>query len=155
MVRSDPKLYEVGPFLFGFTSSYRMGQLLGYKFHPPVHASDCPIEKFMATSFIDAVRTTFKDGGYAITLNGQESGGSFLVGYRGRLFRVCDDFQVGEAALGYDAVGCGAEVALGALYAARARSPIDRLKIALSAAESMSAGVRAPFIFLKNNGSAQ
>jgi hypothetical protein len=28
-VRKDPKLFKVGEFLFGYTSSFRMGQLLG------------------------------------------------------------------------------------------------------------------------------
>ncbi len=36
-VRRDPKIYRVGDFLFGFTSSFRMGQLpfdyVGIKIH--------------------------------------------------------------------------------------------------------------------------
>ncbi|XVV11230.1 hypothetical protein ACQP2X_41330 [Actinoplanes sp. CA-131856] len=29
-VRSDSKVFQVGPYLMGFTTSYRMGQLLRY-----------------------------------------------------------------------------------------------------------------------------
>jgi len=41
---------------------------------------------------------------------GQEAGGTFLVGYRGRLFRVDSDYQVGESVNNYCAVGCGADL---------------------------------------------
>lgn len=145
-VRRDPKIYRVGDFLFGFTSSFRMGQLLGYKFSPPAHHNDVNVERYMATAFIDALRDTLKDGGYARTENGTETAGEFLVGYRGRIFRVCSDYQVGENLAPFDAVGCGAELALGALHATREKSPCDRVTLALEAAEAFSAGVRRPFL---------
>jgi hypothetical protein len=145
-VRRDPKIYRVGDFLFGFTSSFRMGQLLGYKFTPPQHHSEWDIERYMITVFIDALRDTLKAGGYASTDNGAEVAGEFLVGYRGRIFRVCSDYQVGENVEQFDSVGCGAETALGALYATKGGKPIDRLACALEAAEAFSAGVRRPFL---------
>lgn len=144
-VRRDPKIYRVGDFLFGFTSSFRMGQLLGYKFTPPLHHSEWDAERYMTTAFIDALRGTLKDGGYARTNNGAEEAGEFLVGYRGRIFRVCSDYQVGENIEPFDAVGCGAELALGALHATRDKAPADRVGAALEAAEAFSAGVRRPF----------
>jgi ATP-dependent protease HslVU (ClpYQ) peptidase subunit len=144
-VRKDPKIYRVGEFLFGFTTSFRMGQLLGYKFVPPHHHSEWSAERYMTTEFIDSLRDTLKSGGYARADNGVESAGVFLVGYRGRIFKVEADYQVGESEEEFDAVGCGAELALGALYATRPWSPHDRVRMALAAAEAFSAGVRRPF----------
>lgn len=144
-MRNDPKIYRVGKFLFGFTSSFRMGQLLGYKFNPPEQVS-MSVEQYMATVFIDELRKTLKDGGFSKTDNGVESGGTFLVGYRGRIFKVYDDFQVAEAIEPYDACGCGEDIAFGALFASRDMSPGDRVHLALEAAERFSAGVRSPFI---------
>lgn len=144
-VRRDPKIYRVGDFLFGFTSSFRMGQLLGYKFTPPQHHSEWDAERYMTTVFIDSLRDTLKAGGYARTDNGAEVAGEFLVGYRGRIFRVCSDYQVGENVEPFDAVGCGAELALGALHATRDKPPAARVGAALEAAEAFSAGVRRPF----------
>src|SRR5271166_2425691 len=78
-IRSDEKVFGNGPFLCGFTSSFRMGQLLRYKFSPPaqtVHQNDM---EYMVTSFIDACRQCFSANGY-----GDEKatvGGTFLVGY--------------------------------------------------------------------------
>lgn len=144
--RKDPKIYRVGNFLFGYTSSFRMGQILGYKFTPPEHRPEVPVDRYMRTDFIDAIRAALKDGGYAQNRNGEESAGTFLVGYQGRIFQVNDDFQVGENVEAFDAVGCGDELALGALYATKGKKPKERLVKALEAAEAFSAGVRGPFI---------
>ena len=82
----------------------------------------------MATAFIDAVRDSLKAGGWATTKDGREAGGGFLVGYRGQLFTICDDFQVAEASAGYDAVGCGHAIACGALFATKGRDPMKRVE---------------------------
>jgi ATP-dependent protease HslVU (ClpYQ) peptidase subunit len=152
MVRNDPKIYQVGEFLFGFTGSFRMGQLLGYSMPKLIKEEAMPIHQFMVTTFIDTVRQVLKDGGFASKKDENESGGTFLVGYRGHLFCVEGDYQVGEVAQDYCAVGCGAQIALGSLCTSSYHDllidePEQRLRIALEAAQEFSAGVRAPFIF--------
>ncbi|HEX6869586.1 MAG TPA: hypothetical protein VF163_00685 [Micromonosporaceae bacterium] len=147
-VRADTKVYHNGPYLFGFTTSFRMGQLIHHALVPPKPKG--ALEKFMSTTFVDAVRACLKDGGWARREAEREEGGTFLVGVRGRLFIVHDDYQVGQAADGYAAVGCGDQIALGALYATAdtGMRPRKRVKLALRAAQRFSAGVRAPFICL-------
>lgn len=144
-VRADSKVFRNGDFLFGFTSSFRMGQLLRYKFQPPKQ-HDQETYAFMVTAFIDAVRDCLKAGGYAEKEKEAERGGCFLVGYRGRLFRIGSDYQVGEPLDGYDAVGCGDNLSLGSLFATKGMEPQRRMEIALQAAERHSAGVRGPFV---------
>ncbi|KKO71831.1 hypothetical protein AAV32_09670 [Kerstersia gyiorum] len=62
-------------------------------------------------------------------------------------------YQVGEAASGYDAVGCGADIALGALCATTGMADHNsRIGLALHAAEAHSAGVRGPFTVLSIGG---
>jgi ATP-dependent protease HslVU (ClpYQ) peptidase subunit len=146
-LRKDTKLCRVGAFLFGFTTSFRMGQLLRYKFQPPMHHPDVAIELYMATDWIDALRNTFKAGGFAETKDGREVGGQFLVGYKGRIFHIYSDYQVGEVAADFDACGCGHELALGAMHANKHDGPYARMRAALEAAEAFSAGVRGPFVF--------
>ena len=92
----------------------------------------------------DAVRGCLKTGGYARKEHDAESGGCFLVGYRGNLYLIGSDYQVGRPSPGYDAVGCGGDVALGALFASSG-PPSKRVKTALRAAASHNAGVRGPF----------
>jgi hypothetical protein len=149
-VRADAKVWASGLYAFGFTSSFRMGQLLRYSFQPPAPAEG-DLHRFMVTTFTDALRTCLKDGGWARKDAEQEQGGDFLVGIGGRLFRVSNDYQVGESRDGYDAVGCGDELALGALHSASSLGlkPRRRLAHALAAADHHSAGVVGPFVYAK------
>lgn len=147
IVRSDRKIFRNGPFLMGFTSSFRMGQLLAYKLKVPERREGQDIMEFMVTDFVDAVRTTFKDGGYISTKDSRESGGAFLVGYEGKLFQIECDFQVGECSYQYDACGCGTPYALGSLRNSNDLEPRDRLQQALETAAHFSAGVCGPFFF--------
>jgi len=148
-VRADKKVFRNGPFVMGFTSSFRMGQLLHHAFSPPKRHPDTDIEKYMVVDFINAVRNCLKNGGYAEKSNEVEYGGTFLVGYEGRLFRIGSDYQVGESVDCYDAVGCGEDIALGSLYSSTGKKPIERLRLALEASERRSAGVRGPFHFVE------
>ena len=146
-VRADRKVFKNGDFVMGFTSSFRMGQLLRHSFSPPKRHPDTDIDKFMVTDFVNGVRDCLKSGGYAERHNEAEQGGVFLVGYAGRLFRIDSDYQVGEAVDGFDSVGCGEDIAKGALWASKDSAPEGRMRLALEAAERFSAGVRGPFHF--------
>lgn len=150
-VRADSKVFTNGPYIMGFTSSFRMGQLLRHAFDAPTPDVD-NLDQFMATTFIDSVRKCLQMGGWASKEKDQEEGGTFLVGVAGRLFRVCSDYQVGESVDGYEAVGCGGDIALGALYATEldGTAAHARVTVALQAAERFSAGVRGPYAYVSN-----
>jgi ATP-dependent protease HslVU (ClpYQ) peptidase subunit len=148
-IRKDPKVFKRGKFIFGFTSSFRMGQLL--------MCGDMDLKKqkpdedtyvYMVTTFVDAIRHLFKKGGYLVIENTEESGGTFLVGYKNRLFCIESDFQVAEVYDDYYSVGCGVNYALGSLYTTQGQlnlTPEERINKALSAAEYHNGGVRGPF----------
>lgn len=142
--RRDEKVFIVGNFLIGFTTSFRMGQLIRYRLNPPIHPKNVSIDRYMNTIFIDSIRSVFKDGGYAKTRDGAEEGGTFLVGYRGRIFTIFDDYQVAENIVNYAAIGSGFEVAIGSLFTSVGH-PGYRIEKALSAAASFCTGVSAPF----------
>lgn len=159
-VRSDEKVWVSGrdrdyeQMAFGFTTSFRMGQILRYSMSLPVERLEVAAKpddemKFMSTTFIDRVRKALKDGGFAKVDSGVDSGGTFLVGWRGKLWAIYDDFQVGRAKQGFIGVGCGDVIAEGALFALEASKskqvPKDRVLTALMAAEALNAGVRGPF----------
>ena len=144
LIRADPKVFRVGAFLIGFCGSFRMGQLLRFKLTPPPHRRTIATDRYLGTLFLDTVRQTLAEGGYARKQNNVETGGNFLVGYRGRLFEIEGDFQVGESAYPYSAIGSGADVALGAMFN-RSGEPKVRIYNALKAAAAFSAGVRAPY----------
>lgn len=145
---SQPKVFLNGGFLIGYTSSFRMGQLLQHAFTPPQPSQDRDLFGFMVTDFVDAVRACFKAGGYARKIEDAEKAGTFLIGHAGRLFAIQDDYQVVECHVPFAACGCGADVALGSLFSSRGRDPVARVHVALEAAERFSAGVRGPFPIL-------
>lgn len=147
-IRSDEKVFVNGPFIMGFTSSFRMGNLLRYKFSPPKHYKDEKNDmEYMTTDFVDGVRRCFANNGFGSI----SSGGTFLVGYNKTLYLIDSDFQVGIDAFQMDAIGCGSELALGSLHSTSQLKikPEDRIKMALSAAVQFNAGVRPPFTILK------
>jgi ATP-dependent protease HslVU (ClpYQ) peptidase subunit len=143
-IRADTKIFRNGEFVMGFTSSFRMGQLLRYSLVPPV-PRDWDLDRFMATDFVQSVRDCLRDGGFARNDSGVEWGGTFLVALRGRLYRVNDDFQIARSLDNYDAVGCGEEFALGSLYSSADLPPDERVRRALEAAAHHSGGVSPPF----------
>lgn len=147
--RLDHKVHIIGKtILMGFTSSFRMGQLLAYSLKIPTHPKNMSTEKYLSTIFIDEIRRCLSDGGFSKNINGSESGGVFLIGYKGRIFNIFSDYQVAENIHPYSAVGCGSDLALGSLYSTnKLLAPNLRLKKALEAASEFSGGVRAPFIF--------
>lgn len=151
--RNDSKVFRVGEdFIIGYTSSFRMGQLLKYHLKPP-EIKDENLERYMITEFVESVRTLFKDYGYSSVENNKESGGTFLVGVKGRIFEICNDFQVGEKIDKHASCGCGSELAEGAMFT-ESKHTDDIEKIAqsgLEAATEYSGGVCPPYIFLKSN----
>jgi hypothetical protein len=125
-VRADTKVFRNGPFLIGFTTSFRMGQLLQFRLQPPDHPAGMPTFEFLITLFVDSVRSCLRTGGFARRKEEQEVAGSFLLGYRGCLYSLDSDYQVARAADGICAVGCGAQIALGALHALNTIAPLNQ-----------------------------
>lgn len=140
-----PKVFRRGPFLIGYTTSFRMGQLLEHHLTVPEQEAGQDDLAFMVTQFIERVRALLKEKGFTRVESNTEKGGQFLVGYRGHLYTVESDFQVGKQAEGYDAIGSGAEFALGAMRALPDLPPGKRLRKALEVAAHFNMGVSAPF----------
>jgi ATP-dependent protease HslVU (ClpYQ) peptidase subunit len=150
-----PKVFQLGEMLIGFSYSFRMGQLLQYKLEPSVICSDADLMQFMVNGFVEDVRSCFRDGGFAKKQNEQEEGGQFLVGLRGQLFEVHSNYQVLRSRWGYNAIGCGYELALGAMGAMHSLDAVGNVTtteakviVALQAASDHSGSVQAPFTVL-------
>jgi ATP-dependent protease HslVU (ClpYQ) peptidase subunit len=141
-----PKVFRRGPFLIGYTTSFRMGQLLEHALKVPAKGDEGDDMRYMVTVFVEQVRQLLKERGVAKIESNAETGGQFLVGYSGRLYSVQSDFQVNEMADGFDAVGSGAEYALGAIAALQGTAPIPRLKRALEVSAHFNMGVSPPFV---------
>lgn len=150
-VRLDEKVFIKGDMIFGFTSSFRMGQILRYSFSPPDQYKKEDDYKYLCGRWVDALMECLKQKGYAWIDNNRVWGGEFLLGFNGKLYRVENNFQVGRREEPFDAVGCGEPLALGALHIMEKQKlgPRQKIKRALEAAERFSAGVKGPFNILR------
>ena len=149
VTRKDPKVFKKDNVIIGFCGSWRMGQLLRWSFKPPIKTESIDIEEYMNTSFINSIRKCLSSGGFLTKKDGEERGGVFLVGIEGRLFRIDSDFHVGENLSNYDAIGCGEEFALGAMYVLESdiyKKPEGKIFDALVTVQNFCSGVREPFI---------
>jgi ATP-dependent protease HslVU (ClpYQ) peptidase subunit len=153
--RRDPKAFLLGDAVIGFTSSYRMGQIIRFHMDGP-QAEDGEDEfEALGRRWIPKLREALAKHGYTKIENTREEGGQFIVGWRGRVFSVESDFQIREHADGFGAVGCGSPYALGALHAAGIDDPEQRILVALEAAARFSNGVGAPFVVIETPKRAQ
>lgn len=144
------KAFRKGEFVFGLSGSPRMKQLLDYSLElPPLPEGDLDLFKYVAHDIVESVRKCLRDGGYLQKEKDRESaeGSYFLVGGRGRLFRIGSDLEVTENIWGYDAIGSGGDFALGSLYRSLTIGEETESAIvsALMAAEQFNIGVRGPF----------
>jgi hypothetical protein len=148
--RSDPKVFENGESVIGYTTSFRMGQILEHHLSLPVPYENENGMRYMVKRFVPSVKAVLKGHGFQECENGRESGGTFLVGYRGDLFEINDDYQVARVRQRYHAVGCGRDLALGSLFTTNGFDipTKERIKLALASAAEFSAGVRPPFTII-------
>jgi hypothetical protein len=159
-VGGDPKIFAYGDYVMGYTTSFRMGQIGQYHFKPPPprsHAHSAAVVMcHMVQDFVPALRAVMKDHGFLETKDGVEKAGTWLVGVRGQLFKIQDDFSVMRSESGYQAVGSGAVNAIASLWQSDdERSgkyhflPQRRVEMALEAAAEHVGSVRGPFDYFQ------
>lgn len=152
-IRKDPKVFKVGPFIIGFTSSFRIGQVLMDLKVPRQKISQTD-HQYMRTTFVNSVRNLMKETGCLKESESIQEGGTFLVAYNEEIYRIESDFQVEVRYDNFNACGCGENYAIGALQVLTKYSPIfdakAMCKIALETAEKYSGGVSGPWTIVSN-----
>lgn len=153
--RKDKKLFFNGDYMIGYTTSFRMGQILMFCDLPKVTSDDRKdLFKFMVTKFIDSVRKHLKDSGYSKIESNSESGGCFLVAVDKRVFKIEDDYQVSESLDNFTSCGSGEDHAYCCMKTLSLiksdMSTEDKLKTALTVAESIGCFVKKPFNIICN-----
>jgi len=150
-IREDSKVFKMKDTdkgIIGYTSSFRMGQLLQYA-GGLVDKRDEPNinHEYLVTKFIPNIRNLFSSQGYERNNSGEAQGGSFLLVYDDKLYHIQSDYQVGIPVDGYDACGSGEYHANAALFATEGldMKPEERIVLALRAAQKFVTSVEAPF----------
>ncbi len=153
-IRTAPKVFIKDNMIFGFTTSFRMRQLIQYSLKIPEQSQKIGDYEYLCSTFIDALIKCLERGKFAEVDNNVIKGGTFLLGYKGSLYCISRDFQVGKSSKNFDACGCGKDYALGALEATKdiKISSSIRIRKALEVASEFSGAVAAPFNILELKG---
>lgn len=141
------KVFRTGEYLVGWCGSFRFAQIIQYMTGlTEPHGRD--IDAFMAVEFAEEIQETLRANKFDIRKNESD----VLVGLRGRLYKLQTDFSIIRVRKGYDVIGSGTDVALGALHALSPYDipPKDRVMGALRAAAEHGPFVRGPYTILSS-----
>ncbi|MCK9570916.1 hypothetical protein M0R72_18350, partial [Candidatus Pacearchaeota archaeon] len=142
-----PKIFRKGNLLIGSENSQRVSDIVEYNLDLPEDSGKSP-GGYLGSAFIPALRACLREHG---GLKDEQMEAVIMIGYKGCLFIVGEDFTLSEIATPYEAIGAGAKYALGYLYAMEKTclSPEKLIEGALGCAEYWCAGVRGPFNILE------
>lgn len=140
-----PKVFRNGPLLIGYTTSFRMGQVLQYGLQVPVDSLSWDVDRWVSVDLVPAIRSAFETHGWDRVKEGRAHGGYFLVAVAGRCYGIQSDYSALRTTSGEYATGSGEYLALGSLHATRGQDPKDRVRRSLEAAAEHVVSVAGPF----------
>ncbi len=133
--RRDEKVFALTDWMgVGFTTSYRLGQIVRYHLPPLDEPTTLDRHAWMVSRFVPELRGALRQHGWVKAENGRDEGGTMIVSIRSDIFVIYDDFQVAQPALPFCAIGAGGDVATGYLQAAMETPLADRSRRAARAA---------------------
>jgi ATP-dependent protease HslVU (ClpYQ) peptidase subunit len=147
----DPKVFVRDEIGFGVCGSPKVMDVLAHAIELPKQ-TDGTDRSFLVGQLVPAIRRGLKkfDAVFKHPQHGTLFEGALLIGYRGCLYQLESNFQLIQAANGFDATGSGGELARGSLQSTRGvGDPKKRILIALEASAAANAGVAPPFVVVK------
>jgi ATP-dependent protease HslVU (ClpYQ) peptidase subunit len=137
-VSDTPKHFIRGELLFGFAGDIHATQVVEDLVPPRHKAGEDDYGYLKRVSA--AIRKLHEKN--KLTEKPDFSG---LIGYRGKVYILFDDYGLHHSERGYAATGAGEQAACGALFAAKGREPKARILVALKAAATHSNAVCPPY----------
>ncbi|EOR9074223.1 hypothetical protein FOI42_RS03815 [Escherichia coli] len=101
----------------GYTSSFRMGQLLTYKLDLPEQQSNQTFSQYLVLEVIPRIRTLFKEEWGARDTTQDVGGGQFIILHNHTIYEVQEDFSVLQPKTQITSVGSGTYHAIAAMQA--------------------------------------
>lgn len=103
---TQPKVFVKDGILFGYTASFRFGQILEHclpTLNPPTE--DHLVYAWLVREFVPLVRDALKEHGYLNDKNAEEQEGYCLLGIGPHIWTLQGNFSVIRHTIGYAAVG--------------------------------------------------
>ena len=143
---SEAKVFRKGLVTIGYTSSFRMGQILQHALEVPSIPVDVDLDKWVAIDFMLAIRKAFKDNGWDEEEKGIARGGKFLLAVQNKCYEIQSDYSYLRNISGEYAVGSGQDYALGSMRSTRGKmSTTKRIIESLETAAEYVVSVSGPF----------
>lgn len=128
-----PKVFKLGPYVFGVCGDLRFMNVVYDAFTPPMPPKQY-VDRFMITAMIPQLRKCVMDTG----AKDDGASGDLMIGHAGKLWVVLgDDWSMYRVTGGCEAIGSGARYALGVMEACRKDAPQDRIRKAIKAASAL------------------
>lgn len=119
VLHTQPKVFNKRGVVFGYTTSYRFGQILEHSMPDPVvPAESSDIYRWLITTLVPSIKNALKDNEYS-------ESGECLIGVRDQLWILKDDFAVLRPTCGFSSVGSGDEYALGSMFTSMTHTSPD------------------------------
>ena len=148
-----PKVFGVGDFIIGYTTSFRMGQILQYSWEPPQRLqSDDNDDLYIYKHVVNSIKKCFEDNAYGFKDKSEFEAGNFLIGWHGRLFEMQNNMSLMEIDK-FASVGCGCYHALAAMKTLDwteqfTDNPEEFLRVALLVASDSVTGVSEEYNYV-------
>ena len=142
-VYPDSKVFVNGDFIIGYTSSFRMGQILEWNWNQPLRQEGICDREYMQLNVVESLRETFAAFGYGVKGGLEDIGGNFLIGYKDKLYEMQNNFSL-LSIEDYAAVGSGsyhAEAILHLLYENEEVHPFEIMETAIGTAAHFTQSV--------------
>lgn len=124
---SSKKIFKHGNMLMGYTTSFRMGQLLENCLEVPERKEGLSDYQFLVKQFVPALRKLYTDEGYMLST--EKRGGTFIIGWNGELYEIEDDFAVLHHSDKSVACGSGTPYAKAAFEALLKHGVVEKIGI--------------------------
>ncbi len=117
-ITTMPKIFKVGDFHFGYTTSFFMGQILQYGFTPPTRPVGISDQEYLFIHVRNELTKLFEREKFGVRNENsiEKLFGTFIIVYRGRVYEVLSNMAMLEYVDAVTVVGCGVHCALGAIY---------------------------------------
>lgn len=146
-----PKIFIRDEYLIGYSGSIRFGKFIQHSFEFPIvpewAVGSDKLDEFINGSVIPEMK--IQTSSHELEPKEKEVF-SLLIGIRGHIFEVDNEWGAYEVLDNYAAIGSGGPIALGAIYASNAiGSPESKLILGLKSAIKFNAFCKEPYTIYK------
>ena len=136
MQEDNSKIFCVKDLMFGVSGYSRASNLLEHSLVLPENERESDMQ-YLSLDAAQAISECLNNGKLAKNDNGEEdSQTTILIGYKGKVYFMAQNYSVSRYSCGYFAIGSGADYALGAIHAMLESEQASEEWIALKAVEA-------------------